>query len=623
MAEDQVGVHRDPQRYGGLWTKLFGTFKVALDPKKLLLAAAGIVVMALGWIVLSFLFWAARSEPEKEKDYPVADYMPTDTSLSEKERRAKAEEDSQKAFDAAERKYRLLQQTAGPGGSMRTLPWSEDRGPNPFLVLKDAVAAASPEGAVRRSGVGDWLDRKQFLVLIEPLLKFLTPVVYLFHPDAGFWNRVYFLLVILWTLATWALFGAAITRMAAVQFARNDKIGMMESVRFAWSKYLSFFMAPVVPLAIVAGLAVFLIVFGFVAAATWAFGDIIIAGLFWPLVILFGLVMALLLVGLVGWPLMYSTISTEGSDSFDALSRSYSYVYQAPWHYLWYGFIAVIYGAALVFFVGLIGSLTVYLGKWAVGQAPFASKMDREPDYLFVYAPQSFQWRELLLQGSPVVYRREEFDAAVKEYEQRNLQNLGKQLSDGKITLEQHEERKKTAHQEAQREIGKTIWPGKINLEARDKYTGEMAPWNKIGAGLVAFWLILVLLLVVGFGYSYFWSASVIIYLLMRKKVDDTDLDEVHLDEEDREEPYTPPVPAATPGAPAKPAGSPNLIAPESLTMRPAAAAVGSEAGPASSKEPTSQPPKPSGGEGGPPSGSPPAAEGRKINGPTEPGGGS
>ena len=44
---------------------------------------------------------------------------------------------------------------------------------------------------------------------------------------------------------------------------------------------------------------------------------IFVAGLFWPLVILVGLIMAVVLVGLVGWPLMYSTISAEGSDSFD------------------------------------------------------------------------------------------------------------------------------------------------------------------------------------------------------------------------------------------------------------------------------------------------------------------
>ncbi len=65
-----------------------------------------------------------------------------------------------------------------------------------------------------------------------------------------------------------------------------------------------------------------------------------------------------------------------------------------------------------------------------------------------------------------------------------------------------------------------------------------MRPWNYIGAVLVSVWLYLLFLLIVGFGYSYFWTASSIIYLLMRHKVDDTDFDEVHLEEEPTEEPF-------------------------------------------------------------------------------------
>ena len=56
--------------------------------------------------------------------------------------------------------------------------------------------------------------------------------------------------------------------------------------------------------------------------------------------------MAILLLGaLVGWPLMWATVSVEGTDAFDALSRSYAYTYHRPWRLLWYvlfaGFLAV------------------------------------------------------------------------------------------------------------------------------------------------------------------------------------------------------------------------------------------------------------------------------------------
>ena len=43
--------------------------------------------------------------------------------------------------------------------------------------------------------------------------------------------------------------------------------------------------------------------------------------------------MTLILLGLTGgFNLMYPTIAVEGSDSFDAISRSFSYVYARPAH---------------------------------------------------------------------------------------------------------------------------------------------------------------------------------------------------------------------------------------------------------------------------------------------------
>jgi len=55
MAEEQFGARKEGAREWPGWTRLFGAFKVALDYKKLLLAAAGILVMAFGWWLLSVL----------------------------------------------------------------------------------------------------------------------------------------------------------------------------------------------------------------------------------------------------------------------------------------------------------------------------------------------------------------------------------------------------------------------------------------------------------------------------------------------------------------------------------------------------------------------------------------
>jgi hypothetical protein len=212
---------------------------------------------------------------------------------------------------------------------------------------------------------------------------------------------------------------------------------------------------------------------------------------------------------------MIATISTEGTDSFDALSRSYSYVYQAPWQYAWYGLVSVVYGAVLVFFVGFMASAMVFLGKWgvssAIGLASADPKTDREPSYLFYYAPTSFGWRDLLISSNARFVE----DRTKIEYDGRPVKRL----------------------------------------EFKDAYRQEITGMNTFGAILVSIWLYPLFLLVVGFGYSFFWTASTIIYFLMRQHVDDTEIDEVHMEEEDMEDPFLKPAlpPEPAPAAASKP----------------------------------------------------------------------
>src|SRR4051812_23548668 len=46
-----------------LWTEIFRCFQVALDPRKLLVAAAGILVMSFLWWLLSVMFWYKAPDP--------------------------------------------------------------------------------------------------------------------------------------------------------------------------------------------------------------------------------------------------------------------------------------------------------------------------------------------------------------------------------------------------------------------------------------------------------------------------------------------------------------------------------------------------------------------------------
>ncbi len=97
-----------------------------------------------------------------------------------------------------------------------------------------------------------------------------------------------------------------------------------------------------------------------------------------------GLVIVIFLIGLLfGWPLMWPTISAEGRDSFDALSRSYSYVYQRPLHYLWYALVASVLGVlgAIVvrYFVAAVLYLTAWAVSWGAGNAVLGDMTEAAP----------------------------------------------------------------------------------------------------------------------------------------------------------------------------------------------------------------------------------------------------
>jgi hypothetical protein len=477
-------------------------------PEKLPLSAIEIADAAKKQITINRLLATVDAKFDKFKEYrdDALDETQIDELVRKMENRALSDK-----LNATFRNE-LIRPKIKPYGLLRIDPWSENRGGNPYLIVADTVKSGG-RPSMPGSQLLNWFYTQESRVVLEPLFKFLAPVVYLFDSRAGFWDRLYLILIIVWTLAVWGFFGGAICRIAAVQFARNERIPLKEAILFAKERFLSYLAAPVIPLVFAGVFVLLLMIFGWIEWIPWI-GDLF-AGVFWPFVVLFGFIIAIVLVGLVGWPLMIATISTEGTDSFDALSRSYSYVYQAPWRYLWYSFVAVVYGAALVFFIGFMASLMVFLGKWgvssAVGLSSADPKTDREPSYLFYYAPTSFGWRDLLISSNA---------RFVEEKDEISYNG------------------QKVKH-----------------LEFKPEYEKEISFMNQVGARLVQCWIGILFLFVIGFGYSFFWSASTIIYFLMRHSVDDTELEEVHLEDEELEDPFlkqappTPPSQAAAPGS--------------------------------------------------------------------------
>ncbi len=89
-----------------------------------------------------------------------------------------------------------------PGGRLRFSPWTEYRGENPYLLVANSIKATTAEQAAPKAAApqGRLVAQitEQIPVLLEPLYKVLTPIVYLFAPTADWYIRAYLVLVLLW-----------------------------------------------------------------------------------------------------------------------------------------------------------------------------------------------------------------------------------------------------------------------------------------------------------------------------------------------------------------------------------------------------------------------------------------
>jgi hypothetical protein len=288
----------------------------------------------------------------------------------------------------------------------------------------------------------------------------LTPVGFLFLLCCG-----------LWELFIWGLFGGAITRIAALKFTRDEAPGLLAALKHAFSKWPSYSLPPLVAMAGAGVFAILLVLLGFVMRL-----DVLafVAAIAWPFVILLGLMMAVLLIGaLVGWPLMWATVSVEGTDAFDALSRSYAYVYHRPWRLLWYVLFSLFLAIASMFVVKLFASSAIALGNWSIDWG-----LDN-PTMRSVVAP----------------------EPAVNTAPKIDLTGTNAAVD---ITL-----------------------PGPDTANDSLELTGTLSATKSI----IKFWKAAVALLVAGYQAGFLWVAAVGIYLLLRRDIDGVQTGEVYVDQ--------------------------------------------------------------------------------------------
>ncbi len=133
--------------------------------------------------------------------------------------------------------------------------------------------------------------------------------------------------------------GGAVCRCAALEYASGDKLGIRQALRFSAGKAGGLIVAPLILVGIMLALALMVYLLGLVGNIPWIGEMLIGAGL--GAALLLGALITLILVGLVaGIGLIFPAIAYEGSDGFDAISRSFNYVFSEPWWMVFYGLVA-------------------------------------------------------------------------------------------------------------------------------------------------------------------------------------------------------------------------------------------------------------------------------------------
>ena len=310
MAESQTKVREVAWSELFPWLKLLRAVRIALMARVLLLGAAGLIATTIGWYLLTGLFSRGTD--------PVIDRWRDETSLQ-------------------------IWEDAVPGNVDHT--W-----------INTSVRNAGDVFSSARRGL-----------LNAPVMiwaHMTRPFIAMFDSQLNGWGFLFLLLCGIWELVVWGFFGGAITHIAALKFTRDEAPGLIASLKHAFGKWPSYGLPPLVALAGASVFAIQLVILGLIMRVeVLAF----VAALFWPFVILLGLMMAILLIGaLVGWPLMWATVSVEGTDAFDALSRSYAYTYHRPWRLLWYALFALFLAVVSMFVVKLFASSAIALGNWSI-----------------------------------------------------------------------------------------------------------------------------------------------------------------------------------------------------------------------------------------------------------------
>jgi hypothetical protein len=315
------------------------------------------------------------------------------------------------------------------------------------------------------------------------------------------WVGFFFLLLCgIWELIVWGLIGGAITRIAALKFTRDEAPGPVAAISNVLAKLPSYSLPPLIALGGAAVFAAQLAILGLLMnIALFAF----LAGLAWPFVLLLGLLMAILLLGaLIGWPLMWATISVEGTDAFDALSRSYAYAYQRPWRLLWYVLVVAVIAIVSMCVVRIFALTAIALGDWSIDWGATA------------YTMQEVVRPEVDSVDRDARSAETAASAAVADNEPAPDTTAAPQLIAPNAT-------DSAAPQTARTEAS-----------AAGASPGDLGLMRSGARRAISFWKWLMEALAAGYQAGFLWVAAVGVYLLLRRDIDGVQTTEVYVDQD-------------------------------------------------------------------------------------------
>jgi hypothetical protein len=334
---------------------------------------------------------------------------------------------------------------------------------------------------------------------------------------------------ILILLTIWSYFGGAISRIAAYEIAKDgERIETRKALQFARKKFWSFFWAPLI---CVIGFCFFAFC-NYAGAFVAKLLDYLVIGaplaaVFLPLVLLSGFIMTLIGLGtLSGLPLFAPAVAAEGTDSFDAVSRGFSYVYSRPWHYLWYQGVSGAYGYVCSAFVILFAITMCHLGIKASEEGfRLCGLMERPKE-------EKAEFRNIANSSWAMILSKDHVDCRMYPWDPVSL--VAAPHPYGRLQV-----------------IANKI----VGVDYADTEVPRTP--HRVAGFIVTLWLAVTLGLSLGYVVSFFFSQQTLIYYILRKKVDGIEMNEVF--EED-----APPAPDAskppagvTPAADAPPAPKP------------------------------------------------------------------